>query len=775
MRRDYPMFASRAVRGVASFILISISIASHAQSRDEAVRKAREGKTEEAIVELRQIIASNPDDKEAAMDLAVVLTWAQRPREATDTFERSGVSEPPEFVLLAMARAYRDQQRFAEAQRLTREGLSRFPEAQSFALMDDLLAGDTALAAGDNFTALRAYAQALQLSGNDAGIAAVVRRILVDLNAPYAAAAYGPQPDLSIAADQAAEMVNWGADIVPPDPKKKFEQTDAAITKLDGLIQEALKQSPPERELVLRLKRDRVVALRNRERCTEAEEEVSAMRTAGDKLPSYVRTAEADCLLALRQPQEAARAYQDVLATDPADKAASQGLFYAYIEQENFNAAFAVADQALLEQAPVIRRAGSQRPIANWDWLDAELNSSLVRDYAGMSAKAWKRILPLAEGAPALAYLRSSQGSVAASLGWTRLADEEVHIALTLEPHDLGTQTAVAGSALRLNQFGYAEQQAAELSALFPQNSGVARLQRDVDAARAPLFRLETGGSSQSGNAVDAPGSGYAITARLYSSLLMDRWRVFAAYEYLREQPIEGVVRRIRYGVGADARWSDFSLEAIAWDNTGTLSRGGGTLAASWEANDHLSFSANAELYSIDTPLRATFYGITASGGGARTNYAWSDLMSISGGITALTFTDGNHRLQGTVFFQRRFLDRTRLSAIVQPELYLSRNTINNAPYFNPPHDATLGASVRVEQVLWRRYEHSLSQEVRGGASAYWQADFPVNWVGDVNYEQVLRFDPKWDLRYGGGVGRRVYDGRSVRNLVGSITLETRF
>ena len=98
-RRDYPMFASWAVRGVASFILISISIASCAQSRDEAVRKAREGKTEEAIVELRQIIASNPDDKEAAMDLAVVLTWAHRPREATDTFERAGVNEPPEFVL----------------------------------------------------------------------------------------------------------------------------------------------------------------------------------------------------------------------------------------------------------------------------------------------------------------------------------------------------------------------------------------------------------------------------------------------------------------------------------------------------------------------------------------------------------------------------------------------------------------------------------------------------------------------------------------------------
>ena len=149
--------------------------------------------------------------------------------------------------------------------------------------------------------------------------------------------------------------------------------------------------------------------------------------------------------------------------------------------------------------------------------------------------------------------------------------------------------------------------------------------------------------------------------------------------------------------------------------------------------------------------------------------------MSVSGGISALTFTDGNQRLQGSVFFQRRILERPRLTVSIQPEVYLSRNTLNNAPYFNPPHDGTIGASVKLQQILWRRYERSLSQQIRGGANAYWQVDYPANWIGDVNYEQVLRFDPKWELHYGGGVGRRVYDGRSVRDLLGSITLETRF
>ena len=674
-----------------------------------------------------------------------------------------------------MARAYRDQQRFAEAQQLTREGLRRFPEAQSFALLDDLLAGDTALAVGDNFTALRAYAQALQRSPDEADIAVVLSRILIDLKAPYAAAAYTPNPDLGIAARQAAEMVNWGEAIVPPDPRKRFDQTDAAIAKLDELIKEASEQNPPDRELMLRLRRDRVLALRNRERCTEAVEEASAMRTAGDQLPPYVRAAEAGCLLALRRPEEAARAYQDVLAADPADKNARQGLFYAYIEQEDFNSAFALADQALLEQAPAIRREGSPTPIANWDWLDAQVNSALARHFADMQAAAWSRLVPLAQGAPALSYLRQAQGSVAAGRGWPRLAEEETQIASTLEPENLGTQVALADSALRLNRFEEAEQMAGELSSLYPQDAAVGRLQRDVDAASAPEFRLETAGSSQSGNAVNSPGSGYLISARLYSSLLMERWRVFAAYDYLREQPVEGVVRRIRYGVGAEARWSDFTLEAVAWDNTGTLSRGGATLAASWQASDHLSFSADGALYAIDTPLRATFYGITASGGGFRTNYAWSESMEISAGIRALSFTDGNQRLEGTVSFQRRFISRPKLVVSMQPELYLSRNTAENAPYFNPPHDGTLGVAFKAEHILWRRYERSLFQQLRVGASAFWQMNFPTNWVGDVNYQLGFRFDPRWALRFEGGVARRVYDGGAVRDLQGLVTLETRF
>src|SRR5437899_5095182 len=53
------------------------------QSREEAVRAAREGRTDEAIRDLQSIVASNSRNTAAALDLATILTWAKRPRDAS--------------------------------------------------------------------------------------------------------------------------------------------------------------------------------------------------------------------------------------------------------------------------------------------------------------------------------------------------------------------------------------------------------------------------------------------------------------------------------------------------------------------------------------------------------------------------------------------------------------------------------------------------------------------------------------------------------------------
>src|SRR5204862_3709124 len=76
-----------------------------------------------------------------------ILTWANRPREATDAFESAGPVEPPEFVLGPVIRAYRDQKRFDAAERLARAAGQRFPQDAVWAKLLGLVLTDQGRAA----------------------------------------------------------------------------------------------------------------------------------------------------------------------------------------------------------------------------------------------------------------------------------------------------------------------------------------------------------------------------------------------------------------------------------------------------------------------------------------------------------------------------------------------------------------------------------------------------------------------------------------------------
>src|SRR3954463_12584649 len=107
--------AGRLRSGLLIAAMCCVSTAAQAQTRDEAVQAARRGEFDTAVSTLRALLAASPSDTAVGFDLAVILEWAGRPREATDGFERTGVAEPPEYVLGAMLRAYRTQKRWPEA------------------------------------------------------------------------------------------------------------------------------------------------------------------------------------------------------------------------------------------------------------------------------------------------------------------------------------------------------------------------------------------------------------------------------------------------------------------------------------------------------------------------------------------------------------------------------------------------------------------------------------------------------------------------------------
>ena len=451
------------------------------------------------------------------------------------------------------------------------------------------------------------------------------------------------------------------------------------------------------------------------------------------------------------------------------------GLFFALLEDERVSEALALADAMAAEGGPKTWRGASPVPADNADWLDAQALAVSARYYVGEHREAWRRLQPLVDGAPGLSFLRSTKAQIASARGWPRLADEEAHAAAGLTLPDRSTEIALAESALARKRYEEARQRTSSLVSLLPGDQGVDRLRRSVRAHDAPELRLDSESRTEYGEAADSDGSGYDVRSAILAPPIAERYRLKAAYEFSQASPVEGVVRRTRYGAGVEADWPDASLDATFWINRGTLDRAGVRVAGRWDLGDHLQFEGSGARYSPDTPLRATYYGISADGAAGRVSYAWDAATIASAGLRRWWFTDGNDRIEASGFLAARVLERHDLSIDLRPELWWGANTRLDAPYFNPRRSASGDMSATARHLLWRRYERSLRQELRLAAGAVAQQDFPTRWTGSASYEHILQLTTESSVYYGVGYARRVYDGNPVKDLRVWVNLGHRF
>ena len=780
-------------------------------TREEAVALARDGNAEAAIAALRELLAAAPGDPLVAYDLAVVLTWVGRNREATDAFEKAGGDEPPEYVLGPIIRAYRDQKRFAEAERWARAAERRYPVDASWAKLLGLVLADqgktkeavallepwaatqpedaeiwlalgyASLRSKDRFGTLRAYGQALRFQPENREAMGAMAGVLAELGAPTAAASYQRPVPIAVQASQAGELVRWGHDVTPRDPRRRFDGTDKALARLDQLLVQAHATRKPDKSLITRLRRDRVLALRNRECWTEAVRETEALRAEGDTIPLYVREAEADALLALRRPRDARHGYEEVLRADPTSRNAQIGRFFALVEEEKFSAAFQQVDQITALEKPGAREPKQRLMQPNDRWLQAKTLSAQVRSFAEMPGAAWKMMLPLAEHAPANAELRRVLGDIAGGRGWPRRSAEEIEIAASLAPEDKSAQISLAESEIRRRHWAEARSRAAELVAIYPDDVHVRRLRTDLRAHDA--FELQTefhvnkeyGGGNDANELSNSPGSGTDWTTRLYTPPVAEYWRFIGAWEHHNAKVTEGWALRYRYGAGVELALPDLTVEAIGWSNEGDISQLGESLAVAWVPTDHWRFDLGAEYFAGDTPLRAVLNDITANSASFGVTYAWHESRSLAVGVSGYDFSDGNRRTAAHLNFAQKVVDIPHLDVTLRPEIYTSTNTSSDGPYFSPERDLSGSITCDAEHVIWRQYERSFGHRLAVTGGAYWQEHFDTGWIGSVLYEQVYQYNPWFELCYGAQWKRAIYDGEPTPSTEGFIRLNLRF
>jgi len=778
-------------------------------SEDEyhaAILAARAGNPAGALGVIERRYRADPANLAVAYDYIAVLSWAHRPADAIQTYERLPPAAHPAFVEEAVARDYRDLGTFDLALARYRAGRQAFPDRLSFAAGEILTLADLgrvneaavegkALITDHPQTVelLSAAAYVLSRADRHADALAVSERVLAldpknrdarraqvfalarldSATRAFELARQWPQffsaAELaSLGGDSAAALVRHG-ESAPPASPERFARIDAAIAALDQRIAELSGQGPALHGELLRAHFDRIVALRDRNRNADILADYAWLQQQNAELPTYALQAVGDAYLAERHPDEARAVYQRVLARDPQNFEARFGLFYAEVESEDFDGAYATID-ALAAEHPWARPADEAARVPDRSWLRAQLAAAMARFYGGDSAEAERRVEALIATVPGNPDLRMALASVQAARQWPRASLEALAEAESLKAGR--TEVAVARANIALDRGDRVAGAAMRdtLVAENPDEPSVQRLDQRLKALDREEFRLDvnhtlrTSAGPIGGNEVD-------LEATLYSRPIADRYRVYVTYALGTVALPEGRVRDHHSGVGVEYTGPDFGANFSISDDVYPRTHIGGQLALAWIPDDHLRLSAQAQIFSRDTPLRALAHNITADSFTMRASYRVSELESYSLATEFLTFSDGNFRASLLADGSRRILVLPHFTADLGAELYASDNSRRHEPYYNPQSDLETTVYMSATQILYRRYGFVYSHRLRLSPGYYWEQGFGGGFAGNILYEHRLRLDDDFEGALGVRFSRQPYDGKAEDDLsfIGSV------
>jgi biofilm PGA synthesis protein PgaA len=782
--------------------------------RVEAVQWARDGDYDRAITRLRELHSTYPDDAPITADLATILQWAGRDREALEIFDALGPEAAPDYALVAAARAARSTGDLGRAERYLLRGAERFPDSAPWDLLralvyvdggrfaearrllvelygeypvdvDGLLArAYLAAQARELSDALRFYTEAVRLRPGNREARAGRLLALEALGGPFRAEELAQaDPDVlnraertRIAGSQSASRLLWGR-LPVADPRRRFDETDQAIAALEGQIARITEETPLDAAALRRARFDLLVAYRDRSRMTDAVAVYEALRREEIAVPTYARLSAAAAYLYLEQPETARDLYQSIVDERPRYTElrfeAHIGLFYSLVELERYRDAFAVIDALDKEQALYVGYLDSRETVPNGSKLTTVVTAALARFYAGQVAEAWDRLSPMASRAPAASSLQSDTATVARARGWPRRSLEMVTPWLSVSPEDPELRLNYASSLFALRRYPEAGKEIASLYDLYPENKAVQNLQREWDVHR--MWEWITRVEPSYGAEPNAENFGLVAWTRIWTPPIADYWRVTAAYRYASQDFEEGRETYHRTAAGLEYRGPSLRAFGEVTYNESTEDRVGGRLELEWTPTDELSLTAAGEIFSQETPLRALKNGVTANAVDLGIGYTFHESTSLGLAWRLMDFDDGNTRNEFFPRFSQRVIDRPLFTVTAIVELYASTNSKTDVPYFSPERIFTPTVSLLAEHVTWRRYQRSFVQALTLGVGGTWQKGFDGAPIGSIAYEHRWQFGLQWELTYGILFASRVFDGDREQDWDGFVQLNVRF
>lgn len=773
---------------------------------DRAVQLGRDGQFDASLQLFQQLRKVTPHNQGLIGDQAVILMWAGRPAEALAVAAELDLTTAPDYVLDNVARAARDSKEFTQAAEYYQLAAQRFPENWQFRLgwllslaeagnTDAALAvylplrtaqpdnAEVFMGGGYLYRLRREYLESADAYGRVLTLApdrdeAYRLRVLalIELGAAEWAlreaerrpTAFSEADWRRLHGDRSAAAVRWG-ELPSPTLASRYAETDESITRIDADLARLPADAAVERR---RARLDRIIAWRDRQQMEPVLAEYADLQAEKVELPPYVLNAVADAYLYLQQPEKAVELYKKVLEATPGQFGAQIGLFYAYIESEDFDSAYALIDKVAAAQ-PVWRQQGGGPARPNQSKLDSDMTAALARAYGNQLPEAQERLEALVTDAPLNAGLRGELAGIYRQRGWSELALGEYNRARAVDDEALSLQMNQVGVLLDLDRPEQVAERIETLARLYPENKHVQQLARDWHLRNHWRLRSEATYGKSNGSTV---GSQDKLWDTVVHAPTFDwHYRPFLHAYYSHATLPEGEESYDRLGAGLDYahdRWqwqAELSAERESGDDPGL------ELELGWQPDDYWRFGARLATFSTDVPLRAYLQGIDGMSYRLNAGYRLSESRAFSSSLGYLDMSDGNDRWSAQLAWQERLVSQPHYLLNSQLELYGSTNSRDNVIYFNPSRDAALTLTLINDWIGYRRYDRRLTHRLVVTPGVYWQEDVGTDWIAALRYEHDWNIDAATGLRYGVGWASNVYDGDREERVHAYVTFEWRF
>jgi len=510
---------------------------------------------------------------------------------------------------------------------------------------------------------------------------------------------------------------------------------------------------------------DHIPALVNHDQATSAVRAYEQLLAEGIAPPLWLQQIAAGAYLAAEQRETALHLYNHVLESWPRSFDSRIGKFYCLIELQHWQQADEVLQGLENEHFPwSFGRFPNERlnprrmtvAMARALWLTGQQRYPEAEDY----------LQKLYVSAPGNIDIREALASLHQQRGWQRRALREYKIIASMQARDI-IPPSTLGLSEALNETEHREQARQLLQteqARHTRAPQVIRLQRHYLVET--MHGLEIGGRYENSNDGAQDRLGYAhyiYPLGLHTELFI---------ETMLRRSSQGALSAAfdRVGIGFDHRFN------TNWRLRETLSgdyvRQGDVGLRSelyWNPDDYWQLHMFYDSFVSDVPLRARVFDITSAQAGGTVIYRWSEWREagVSAGLSR--YSDGNQRFEGSIHYAQNILAQHDWRLRASGNLYASRSSLPNRPYFSPDRDGSVTMTLMIEHHLWHRYEHVIEKYERWfthrlylTVGTYWQHGFGSGLISSLRYEQDIAFSDTHHLIWGIDWGRRPYDGVQV-------------